>query len=621
MSIIHELDLPNTSSMTLANQTNTSENTRNGQGSLRPTLLMLIACIGLIGNLLNLIVLRSYHTTQITHGGECTARVNLLGLALADFFVCLTSLPLGYVKRSHESVTFMLLYTIVGPGLVTYFLAVSVWMVLLMSVVRYVAVCRPLTSRAWLTSRHMCHVIVMIYALGFLFHIPSFSMYTYDEEQEWSVVDSVQCDLSNVTSYSGPKSCAHPTVLVVYERPFWRSETVDVTHHVIHILFTNIAPFIGVVVSNIAVIRACHRSDQCRREGHVSKPTVTGRSSHIKSSPSHRVVLKTNLPTEGVHSDPLVPGTPRPMAAWSVHNMRSIPGPFATSVTNRYPPTATNRVTPLLLAVIVAFLLFTAPFGIVHFVCLRLMRKLGVRVRDNKQARRLYMALNSTVEWTNVVQLFSCASNFFLYFLVSTIFRRTTRRTCRHVYKHVSSCHRRACISFISLFHSTGDSEKWVPNNQVQSLCHVLDPKMVPRTVTAKSLPEEQCRNLDFVPMADLVKSKCAHDQLSRERCCCDPCPLSVKFNGPYTTPCLYNGASNSTMLQASEVPVPREGGEPVDRAIHYWPHYFAPSWSETAFCSEPQCCVIRSSICAGRACLCSGCKLTPSDSASAQKE
>ncbi|CAH8655603.1 unnamed protein product [Heterobilharzia americana] len=133
--------------------------------------------------LFEFLVLHVYPTSQVTFGGECTARVNLLGLALADFLVCLASLPLAYVQRRHTNHNFMLYYTIYGPGLVTYFLTVSVWMVLLMSIVRYLVVCRPLASRACLTSRHMLYIIALLYALALLFHIPSFLAHTYREDK------------------------------------------------------------------------------------------------------------------------------------------------------------------------------------------------------------------------------------------------------------------------------------------------------------------------------------------------------------------------------------------------------------------------------------------------------
>ncbi|VDP77659.1 unnamed protein product [Echinostoma caproni] len=604
--------------MTGTNQS--SSGSTDGSNAFRPILLMLIACVGLIGNTLNLIVLRSYHTTQITHGGECTARVNLLGLALADFLVCLTSLPLGYVKRRHESFSFMLFYTIVGPGLVTYFLSVSIWMVLLMSVARYLAVCRPLTSRAWLTSRHMFRVILLIYVFGILFHIPSFLMFTYDEELDWFTARSTKCLQSNQTMTEHTKhACTQPTVLVVYERPFWRSETVDVTHHVIHILFTNIAPFIGVVISNIAVIRACRRSDQCRRMGVVvHDKSGSHRSRTSGSSPSHKFMLKANRPPNGVPREPYplrVPGTPTTGGFWFNHTGRAIscrlPASAYTQTAStmiRYPGTATNRVTPLLLAVIVAFLLFTAPFGIVHFVCLRLMRNLGVRVRDNRQARRLYMALNLTVEWTNVVQLFSCASNFFLYFLVSTIFRRTTRRTFRRMYRYIRNAHT-YCCSLLSSRCRSNDSDVWKPDSAVPALQLALNQKLSAQIVPENRLPLNPLKSepnpvnyAQVIHLPHKFDSKILHHGTH----CCGACRQAMYPGGPCTSPCPPGRTLTETALQSDEA-----NGPCICRNMagvkHFCCQYSRQSCSGTAFCSEPHCsCTSRCSSCLGHgSCTC----------------
>ncbi|THD20005.1 putative rhodopsin orphan GPCR [Fasciola hepatica] len=450
------------------------------QFSVLPILLLIIACVGLVGNALNLLVLYSYHTTQIASGGECTARVNLLGLALADFLVCLSSLPLGYVQRRHESYSFMLFYTIIGPGLVTYFLVVSVWMVLLMSVVRYMAVCRPLTSRAWLTPRHMFRVIVGIYLVGVIFHIPSFLMFTYENESALQKRNTIKCRPTNRT-LTGPSTtsptnltedCEISMAIFVFERPFWRSEAIYIGYHVIHIILTNIGPFIGVLISNIAVIRACRRSDACRRSFMESTSREVAMPGKINNSPP-RYLFKAHLVNNNnININNSL--NPNGIFLW---NQQSV-APIRFSL-QRYPNSATNRVTPLLLAVIIAFLLFTAPFGIVHFVCLQVMRKLGVRVRDNREARQLYTALNLTVEWTNVVQLLGCALNFFLYFLVSTIFRRTTKRTFRRLYKQLRTCRSEL---FTSLFSgkTSRSMYSWEQDTRTNELRRELEYKVVP---------------------------------------------------------------------------------------------------------------------------------------------
>ncbi|CAL8073227.1 unnamed protein product [Calicophoron daubneyi] len=463
-----------------------STNWNHVQAQILPVVLLLVASIGLVGNALNFIVLHAYHTSQITFGGECTARVNLIGLATADFFVCLTTLPLGYVRRRHKSFSFMLFYALIGPAMATYFLTVSVWMVLLMSVVRYLAVCRPLTSRTCLTSRNMFRVIVIIYFLALIFHIPSFITYTYEEkyikresnctELHSNATDIIGVDMKDIWS----SKCENPRVtILITERKFWNHHLVQMCYHIMHILLGNIVPFIGVVVSNIAVIRACKRSDECRRS--FMRPQSVVRDGSVQRTNSQPpVVYKT--PTNSGKAN-----FGRNAASVMVLN----PSTQLRLSLQRFPNRAANRVTPLLLAVILAFLLFTAPFGIVHLVCLHVMREMGARVRNDTGARRLYMALNLTVEWTNAIQLLGCASNFFLYFLVSTTFRRTTKRTFQRLYNEIKDC-RSDLLTNIFLGKTSGTSQSWDKDTRTNALRRELDYELANPCVRRASPREMQ---------------------------------------------------------------------------------------------------------------------------------
>ncbi|KAF8571521.1 hypothetical protein P879_01620 [Paragonimus westermani] len=423
---------------TTLNFTSIQSSTTSYSDLILPTVSVLIGTIGLIGNALNVLVLSAYHTSQITFGSECTARVNLLGLALADFLVCLASLPLGYATRRHHSYSFMLFYSILGPGLETYFLSVSVWMVLLMSVARYMAVCRPLTSRTWLTAKHMSRVIASVYVIALLFHIPYFLEFTFQEQTDRNYSVSTGC--TTLINNQTEGTCDKQLIIMVEERAILNDQTVKFCYKLFHIIVTNIGPFVGVVISNLAVIRACRRSDACRHSLITTNPPTRTGAPFIGVQQG----FTSQRAQQFLYESPYGPGHLHP----SCHEQNyTAPGLFVLSPNSqcrlslqRYPNRATNRVTPLLLAVIFAFLLFIAPFGILHFVCMLIMNRLGERILHDPHAFRLYYALNLTVDWTNVVQLLGCACNFFLYFLVSTTFRRTTKRTFQRLYKKMRTC-------------------------------------------------------------------------------------------------------------------------------------------------------------------------------------
>ncbi|TNN21435.1 FMRFamide receptor-like [Schistosoma japonicum] len=497
---------PTKSGDSIANTTDSFEWARI-QFTILPILSLLIGCIGIIGNCLNFLVLHAYPTSQVTFGGECTARVNLLGLALADFFVCLTSLPLGYVQRRYTNHNFMLYYTIYGPGLVTYFLTVSVWMVLLMSIVRYLVVCRPLSSRAFLTSRHMLYIIAMLYLLALIFHIPSFLTYTYSEEKvsqrrilNFTVQQAEQHiyrknHSTNTYRASFNKTEKNnPITIFVIEREIWNTDSIRIAYTVSQIILTNIGPFIGVVITNVSVIRACRQSDACRKsytyDSHKTfekciNNNVTQDHSSTQIRLQKRYLQYFQRDQNNTHQHHI--GT----SSWRTNSQGKVS-------TQRIQQRATNRVTPLLLAVIIAFLLFTAPFGIVHFACLQVMSEMGSLVRHDKNARILYMTLNLTVEWTNVIQLLGCASNFFLYFLVSTTFRRTTRRLFQRFYRNARE-YKCPNISHV-LCLDTKDDFSWNSDTRTnelrRKLADNLGQQLHPQIVSAANCQhnENQCK-------------------------------------------------------------------------------------------------------------------------------
>ncbi|CAH8673535.1 unnamed protein product [Schistosoma haematobium] len=493
------------SSKSMANTTDSLEWARI-QFTILPVLSLFIGCIGIIGNCLNFLVLHAYPTSQVTFGGECTARVNLLGLALADFLVCLTSLPLGYVQRRYTSHNFMLYYTIYGPGLVTYFLTVSVWMVLLMSIVRYLVVCRPLASRACLTSRHMLHIITLLYLLALLFHIPSFLTYTYSEEKvshKRMLNSTIQQSEQQTHRRSYPTNTSrthfnktekhNPVTIFVIEREIWKTESIRIAYTVSQIILTNIGPFIGVVITNVSVIRACRQSDACRKsytyDSHktfekCNNNNVTQEHSSTQTRLQKRYLHYFQRDSNNTHQQHVGTGS------WRTNSQ-------GKSSAQRLQQRATNRVTPLLLAVIIAFLLFTAPFGIVHFACLQVMSEMGSLVRHDRNARILYMTLNLTVEWTNVVQLLGCASNFFLYFLVSTTFRRTTKRLSQRFYRNVREY---KCPNILKILCSDSKDSSWNSDTRTnelrRKLADNLDKQFHPQVVPTSNCQhnENQCK-------------------------------------------------------------------------------------------------------------------------------
>ncbi|KAM3174042.1 hypothetical protein ACTXT7_011338 [Hymenolepis weldensis] len=367
--------------------------TDSGEEDIVNKLHVAVAALGLVTNSMVVIVLTQLRGPHPIGGGERSARCNLLGLAVADFCICLSSLPLVYSKRAYRRGDIMFYYTLFGPGLASTFLTVSAWMVVLVSILRYLAICWPLKSRFYLRTKSVIYAIITIYLAAFIFNFPIFFQYDYIVIPDTEYVHIVDR---------------------IYPHLFKDIYAVAYT------ICTNVGPFIAVLVTNISVIVACKKS-QIICENFESAENVK----YARPPTSSSVSTPNNLPAETSNANPTcnvfsTASGSRQRIGTRGHNLR---------------PRALHRVTPLLLAVIFAFLLLSTPFGIIHFICLKLIENIGPQIIKNKQLLQRYHTLNRLLQLTNFFQVFGCAMNFFLYFVVSQTFRRTTKRTMRRVFQ------------------------------------------------------------------------------------------------------------------------------------------------------------------------------------------
>ncbi|VDL89153.1 unnamed protein product [Schistocephalus solidus] len=392
-------------------------------------LMIGVSCLGLFTNTLIVLVLCHFRGSHTVGGGERSARVNLLGLAIADFCICLSTLPLIYSKRSFEGFDFLLYYTLFGPGLVSTFLTVSAWMVVLVSLLRYLAVCWPIRSRFYLRCRSVVNAIIGLYVAAFIFNFPLFLRYTYEENEE-------DCDVD--ISVSNSSVCPNSRkMLNIIDRTFPFSELLKDIYSIAHIICTNVGPFVAVLVTNISVIIACRRSENIRLHlGSTQHPTLPQRAEDSSGSARGRLNQASSSSKITSHASSRSSSNKRQAKIVMVKH-------------KHLRPRAMHRVTPLLLAVIFAFLLLSTPFGIVQFVCFKLINNIGVRIRQDINLRRQYVILNTLLEWTNFLQVFGCAGNFFLYFMVSRTFRRTTRRTFTRI---LNRCRQKHGLSHLAAY-------------------------------------------------------------------------------------------------------------------------------------------------------------------------
>ena len=202
-------------------------------------LISLLCLVGLFGNVVSVVVLRRDKE-------RCDALFLLQALAVADasyLVVALLRYPLRFLLGHPDIHTVMQPY--VFPLLKT-FQAVCIWMMVLVTVDRYVYVCKPLKAPQMfnLKSRHTMAVVVFV--AGFVYNLP-----------RW--FDSYIMRI------------AHPCgdailVRMVYRPAFSNSLYHDVYQSAFYIICLYLAPFTALIIMNFKLVQAIKHSRRRHRE-------------------------------------------------------------------------------------------------------------------------------------------------------------------------------------------------------------------------------------------------------------------------------------------------------------------------------------------------------------------
>ena len=139
-----------------------------------------ICALGLIGNVLNLMVLMPKGSRRCAMGRiEKFAYSGLTALALSDILFCLTVIPSAFVGPGnlHDRITFSLLYSVYSNALTNTFMTSSTWMTVSLAVGRYLAICHPLRAREIIGMTIARRSLVAIFTVSVLFNCPRFWTY------------------------------------------------------------------------------------------------------------------------------------------------------------------------------------------------------------------------------------------------------------------------------------------------------------------------------------------------------------------------------------------------------------------------------------------------------------
>ena len=134
-----------------------------------------ICLIGLLGNILNIIVLSRRRLYLSLEKLESSVHTGLLALAVSDMLFCISVLPHAFRDRQHfrsASIDFWLLYNTYSAAVINTWLLCSAWITVTLAVCRYLAVCRPLQTQC--SSHSIGRIVAVVVLCSVLLNLPRY---------------------------------------------------------------------------------------------------------------------------------------------------------------------------------------------------------------------------------------------------------------------------------------------------------------------------------------------------------------------------------------------------------------------------------------------------------------
>lgn len=215
-----------------------------------------ICCLGLLGNLLNLVVLTQKSLLYTLGRMEKFVYTGLISLALSDMLVCGAVIPHGFVGELaiSEEKTFALFYHAYSNGVINTFVMCSTWLTVTMAVGRYFVTCHPFRAREMIGMTFAMRTMAVVLSLCVLFNLPRFWI---------SAIDDVTCP--DGRAFYFVTNGYIKVRLAVYRAYMW-----------LYFCLCILVPLIVLTYCNVGLVRALRLSVITRKEIRQSSAHVDG---------------------------------------------------------------------------------------------------------------------------------------------------------------------------------------------------------------------------------------------------------------------------------------------------------------------------------------------------------
>ena len=225
------------------------------------TYVMTTVCaFGVLGNVLNILVMSRKAITSCMERMEKSAHYGLMALAFSDLGVSLTILPHAWVDGViYDSFGFSLYYTISKPALIDIFITSSTWLTVSMATSRYLAICHPFRARLFIGATVTKISIFAVFLFSVLFNLPKFWTYS---------VGSIPCE-GDWTAY--------------FTRPGYlpSHQTLEKAHMLVFFITGIFIPIFALVYCNARLIKELHKSARMRQRYIQPSSGTRTRQNHV----------------------------------------------------------------------------------------------------------------------------------------------------------------------------------------------------------------------------------------------------------------------------------------------------------------------------------------------------
>ena len=245
-------------------------------------ILPVILIFGIVGNILNLLILTRKQLKRTMDRMEKSVHVGLVALAASDLLFCILSFPKSVTQEvftvTEDRKTPLLHYQVYYEPFLNTFIMSSTWLTVTMALGRYVAICHPLHAR-WLVDMRATKIIISgVFVLSILFNLPGFWRYYIIVEQ-----------------------CAtHCKCYSIAVGSLYTNATFKYGYGVAWALIGCIIPVVILAFCNVCLIRALQQSRRMRRlfRANHTQHDDSGRARHISLSTNHKLVFICHLQSQ-----------------------------------------------------------------------------------------------------------------------------------------------------------------------------------------------------------------------------------------------------------------------------------------------------------------------------------